>query len=183
MTKTTTITEALAELKVLAKRIETKQSFVGNHLTRQEALKDPLSKDGGSELIINREMQAIGDLREQAVTIRRAIADANAQTTVSVNGSTRSIADWLRWRRDIMPGERQFVAMLVATVERARQEAGRRGSSLVSAQANVGDSKPNDIIVNLSEVELNKRREELEALVESLDGQLSLKNATVTISY
>lgn len=184
MTQTTTVTEALASLKVLQKRIDSKQSFILQHLTRAEQLKDPLLKEnGGAAGVIEREMQALSDLRQQAVDIRRAIADANATTQISVGGTTRSIADWLRWRRDVAPGERDFVRALVSTVERARQQAAAKGGALVSATASVSDSKPADIVVNLSEFALSQRREELDALLETLDGLLSLRNATVTVSY
>lgn len=183
MTATTTVTEALAQLKVIGKRIESKQTFVAQNMTRDEQLKDPLAKDGGQSLVIEREMQALRDLRELEVSIRRAIAQANATTEISINGHTRTIADWLRWRRDVAPGERDFMRLLVSTVERARQRAGSKGGGLVSASANVGDSKPSDIVVNMSEVSLNKSYEELQALLEILDGQLSLKNATIMVSY
>jgi len=182
MTVTTTITEALAEIKVIEKRVASKQTFITQHLTRAENLKDPLIKDGGSDMVITREMQSLHDLREQAVRIRRQIAEANATTTVTLNGTTRTIADWLRWRRDVAPLERNFLASLVLTVERARQQAVNKGGALVS-NVNIGDTKPSDIVVNMSEVELNRRHEELQAILETLDGQLSLKNATVTIEY
>lgn len=41
------ITEALAELKTLNKRVEKKKEYVKAYLYRQEGLKDPLEKDGG----------------------------------------------------------------------------------------------------------------------------------------
>jgi hypothetical protein len=180
---TTTVTEALAELKVIDKRIATKRTFITSHLSRPEQLKDPLAKDGGSAVVLERELQSIRDLCEQRVAIRRAIQAANARTEISVGGKTRTIADWLEWRRRIADGERDFLRQLVQTVERARQEATRKGGALVSANASMGDSKPSDIVVNMSEVALSNEYESLQAVLETLDGQLSLKNATVTIEY
>lgn len=184
MTKTTTVTEALAELKVIGKRIESKQGFVTQNLTREEQLRDPLARDGGQLAVIGNELQALHDLRENEVAIRRAIAESNAQVEVSVNGTTRTIADWLRWRREVAPGEQAFLRSMVDHIVRARAKAGTRGGSLVSASATVsGENKPTDIVVNISEVDLQRRYEELQATLETLDGQLSLKNATVTITY
>lgn len=183
MSKTVTITEALADLKVIQKRIANKQGFIGDHIARAEQMRDPLAKDGGSPAVIEREMQALHDLREDAVSIRRAIKQANAVTEVTIGSTTRTIADWLVWRRDVAPVEQSFLTGLVKFVERARQQATQRGGALVSATANTADTKPTDIIVNVSEVELSKNVEELNALLELLDGQLSLKNATVMVTY
>ena len=72
----TTITEALAELKTLGKRIEKKRESVAMFLTRQDGLKDPLEKDGGSVEFIKRERQAVKDLEQHHVNIRLAIQRA-----------------------------------------------------------------------------------------------------------
>jgi hypothetical protein len=44
----TSITEALAEINTIEKRIAKKQRFVHEHLLRQEQLKDPLEKSQGN---------------------------------------------------------------------------------------------------------------------------------------
>lgn len=43
-----TITEALAEIKTVGKRVEKKREFIKAFLARQDGVKDPLEKDGGS---------------------------------------------------------------------------------------------------------------------------------------
>jgi hypothetical protein len=43
------------------------------------------------------------------------------------------------------------------------------------------DSKPGDIVVNVSELELANDIENMENVLGYLDGQLSLRNATVLI--
>ena len=60
----------------------------------------PLSA-GGSVSAIKRELQAIHDLEERMVRIRRAIQHANQVTNVTIGKQARSIADWLVWRRDV----------------------------------------------------------------------------------
>jgi len=173
-----TITEALAELKTIDKRIEKKREFVLDYLLRQEIFKDPLEREGGSVSAIKREMQAISDLEERKIAIRRAVQQANEFNTVTVGKRTRSIADWLVWRREVAPGQQRHLAAIRAKIEQARQEAARKGAGL-SASADA--AKPNDVIVNVNEQELARQIEELEEVLGKLDGQLSLKNATLLV--
>jgi hypothetical protein len=173
-----TITEALAELKTIDKRIEKKREFVLSYLLRQEMLKDPLEKDGGSVSAIKRELQAIHDLEERKVLIRRRIQAANERNSVTVGKQARTIADWLVWRREVAPIQQQFLASLRNKIEQARQEAARRGAGL---SATAETAKPNDVIVNVNEQELAREIEGLEEVLGTLDGQLSLKNATLLI--
>src|SRR5690348_16121509 len=107
-----TITEALAEVKTIEKRIAKKRESIGQYLARQEKVKDPLANDGGSVDFIKREEQAVSDLEERLIAIRRAILAANTSTQVSVNGDTRSIQDWLTWRREVAPKQKDYLAKL-----------------------------------------------------------------------
>lgn len=182
-TKKVTITEALAEIKTIGKRINKKQTALAPYLARVDAMKDPLAGDGGSVGFIRKERQAIKDLQERVVELRAAIAKANAETMVAVNGDTRSIADWLTWRREVAPRQQSFLFELRSTIESARNQALKNGVNLITAAAavNVNDSKPNDIVVNISEVELADEIDHLQDVLGTLDGLLSLKNATTTI--
>jgi hypothetical protein len=173
-----TITEALAELKTIDKRIGKKREFVLQYLYRQEMFKDPLEKEGGAVSAIKRELQAIRDLEERKVSIRRAIQQANERSSVTVGKQTRTIADWLVWRRDVAPKQTEFLAMVRNRIEQARQEAARKGAGLATSAES---AKPNDIIVNVNEQELAREIESLEEVLGILDGQLSLKNATLMI--
>lgn len=173
-----TITEALAELKTIGKRLEKKKEFVATYAMRQEKLKDPLEKDGGSVETLKREMQAIGDLHERVVSIRAAIANANAQNTITMDGTTRSIADWLVWRREVAPPVQQFLGKIITGIAGVRSDALRKGFQFRRADE---IAEPNDVVVNLDEKALAEQAEALEKLLGDLDGQLSLKNATVTV--
>lgn len=177
-----TITEALAEIKTIGKRIETKRSFVLSYLFRQEGLKDPLEKDGGSVEAIRREMQAIADLETRIVVLRRGIQHANDKVEVTIKDNVNTIADWLTWRRDVAPGVQQFQSQLRARLNSLREQAKRGGSAVIGAVASVStDIKPTDYVVNIDEGALARKIEEMEELLGVLDGQLSLKNATVMI--
>jgi hypothetical protein len=173
-----TITEALAELKTIDKRIAKKREFVLTYLLRQEMFKDPLEKDGGSVSAIKREMQSIHDLEERKILIRRAVQQANERHSVTVGRQARTIADWLVWRRDVAPVYQQFLANVRTKIEQARQEAARKGAGLAGTAET---AKPNDVIVNVNEQELAREIEGLEDILGTLDGQLSLKNATLMI--
>lgn len=179
MPETKTITEALAELKTLGKRIEKKRAFITSHLIRQDKFKDPLERDGGSPKVIGAERQSITDLENRAVAIRMAISQVNSETPVIINGLTHSIAEWLVWRREVAPGQQLFLATLQTGINRVRTEARRTGAVVAPKD----DVKPDDVIVNVNEVTLAQEIEALESVLGALDGQLSLKNATVTVTF
>lgn len=175
-----TITEALAEIKTIGKRIDTKKSFIKQYLARLDAVKDPLEKDGGSYQAIVRERQAVGDLETRVVKLRRGIQRANDLTVISLEGMSMPISDWLVWRRDVMPVRRQFLSELRQGLVQVRDQAKRQGVNIQSAVVTT-DAKPTDVIINLDEQALAKDIEQLENVSGQLDGQLSLKNATTMI--
>jgi DNA repair exonuclease SbcCD ATPase subunit len=177
-----TITEALAEIKTISKRLAKKQEFIRGYIARNEGIKDPLEKQGGSAKMIAEERQSITDLEDRVVALRRGIQRANENTTVTINGVSRSIADWLTWRRDVAPGRRTFLTSLQQTLNSVREQAKKQGSALVQATAVTAETQPNDIIVNIDELEVSRAAEQLEDTLGTLDGQLSLKNATVVIT-
>lgn len=174
-----TITEALAELKTIGKRIEKKQQAVLQYLMRPEDKRDPLEKQGGSAQFVSSELQSIHDLQERMVSIRRAIQSANESNMIAVGGRTRSIADWLVWRREVAPVRERLLAQMRQSIDQQRNRVMQHGGSLT---ASMSDAKSGDVIVNLNEQELSKDIEQLEEILGTLDGQLSLKNATVTIA-
>lgn len=176
-----TITEALAEIKTINKRIEKKREFVLHYLYRQEGLKDPLEKDGGSVDVIARERQGIADLEARIVTLRRGIQRANDTTMVTINGMSNTIGDWLTWRRDVAPNMQGFMSMIRQRLAMMRDQAKRGGSAVIQQNVVSPDTKPTDYIVNVDEADLAKEIEALEDTLGQLDGQLSLKNATIMI--
>ena len=177
----TTITEGLAELKTLRKRIDKKRESLGPYLARAEAVRDPLEKQGGSEAHIRAERQAIDDLERHYVGLRRRIAQANDDTFVTVCGEAQTISEWLIWRREIAPHRKAWLEGMRNGIQQLRNKTQQRGGSMISATAISGETKPDDIIVNINEAELDRERERLEEILSTLDGQLSLKNATTEI--
>lgn len=173
-----TITEALAELKTIQKRIEKKREYVASYLARHEGFKDPLEKDGGSTVVVARERQAIGDLETRHVAIRTRIQQANHATVIGINGLTKTIAEWLTWRKEIAPGAQATVHKLRNTITHARGQAQQKGYAVATAAT---ATAPTDLVINIDEAALAAEAETLETVLGTLDGLLSLKNATVFI--
>lgn len=172
-----TITEALAEIPTIEKRIDKKQEFILNFLYRQSAVRDPHEKDGGSNELIKRELQAITDLQARLVKIRSEIQIANAKNTITIGDETRTIVDWLTWRREVAPKQQALLSQISGKLSIMRREASQKGVGVSDKDAGFSP----DYVVNLNERELADKIENLETILGALDGQLSLKNATITI--
>lgn len=175
-----TITEALAEIKTILKRLESKREFIRTYQFRIDSLRDPLEKDGGSVKAVAEAIQAISDLESRIVALRVAIAEANSTNEIEIEGSLRTIADWLIWRREIAPSQERTLNELAQRLSAARQQVS-------SQKYRWGDNakaedKPVDIIVNIDETKLNNDKEKIKNILGQLDGQLSLKNATIQLS-
>lgn len=169
------ITEGLAEIKTIGKRIESKKRYILTYLTREERLRDPL--EGGSKEAIQREMQGIVDLQTRLEAIRVAILKKNLETTLTVGKVTKPVFNWLVWRREVAPGAQNFFNQLFGQLQSVRQTAARAGVAVTAGEA----AKPTDIMVNVNEKVLNRSAEEMEQILGDLDGQLSMINATTEI--
>lgn len=176
MTKIT-VTEALAEVPTIEKRIEKKRQFILDYLYRQSVARDPHEKSGGSNTAIKEQMQSIKDLQERLIHIRAEIQKSNQETTITVGEQTRTISDWLTWRREVSAGERYFYNNVSNKLQTVRNEAMRRGVTVTDKDAGATQ----DYIINVDEKEIAEMSEKLEEILGTLDGQLSLKNATTFI--
>lgn len=174
-----TITEALADLKTIHKRIEKKQEYISSYLVRQDGIKDPLEKDGGSAEVIKRERQAISDLEKYFVNIRTAIQKANHENTIEIEGESKTIAEWLTWRKEISSNRKAFLNKIRLAIVQARTQATTKGWAVVPAGQQANNFT--DLVVHVDEAELAKQAEQIETILGKLDGQLSLKNATIVI--
>lgn len=172
-----TITEALAEIKTIKKRIEKKRQFVHDHLFLQGHLKDPLEKDGGSAKAIAESRQSILDLEERVVKLRLAIARANSETSATVGNKTMTINAWLIWKRDVAPGLGEFLERMRNEIASVRRQVQKAGGSMVEVQA----ADANEVSIYISEKDLAEQIETHEQILGELDGKLSLINATVQI--
>lgn len=172
-----TITEALAEIKTISKRIQSKREYVRTYMVRLESLKDPFEKDGGSAKAIEQEMQAIKDLEQRIVDLRREINFVNDTTQIEIEGVSRTIAAWIIWRREVAPGRERFINDLRMKLENARGQLRVQPIYLTKGE----QEKPQDMVINVDEAALAKEAEQIKNILGQLDGQLSLKNATTMI--
>ncbi|MHA2280036.1 MAG: hypothetical protein ACXAC5_04060 [Promethearchaeota archaeon] len=170
-----TITEALAEIKTINKKLTKKREFVLAHAVRDDKLKDPLVKDGGSEKVLGEERQSIRDLEARVVRLRSAINRSNQETSLTIGGDTRTISDWLIWKREVMPTYQRFLVQMNTRIQNERE------SLIYSKRNSVGEENDADLVVNLDEKALGSEAENLEEILGGLDGQLSLLNATVMV--
>mgnify|MGYP001002964620 FL=1 len=173
-----TITEALQEVKTIDARIQKKKEFIFNFLFRQNNQRDPHEKDGGSASLIQRERQSINDLLERKISIRNAINVANSGNTITIKDQTRTISEWLVWKRDVAPTLKAVLNETAARLQSMRQDVSRKGLTVTQ---NAPAEVTLDVIVNVNEAELAKQIENLEETLSTLDGQFSLKNATISI--
>lgn len=177
------ITEALAELKTLQKRIEKKREQVMPYVLRRAVVVDPLAESGGSKEFVRRERQALADLEERFVKIRVAIQDVNLHTNITISTGestqvTRTVASWLAWRKEVADGQQRFLGQLRTSILRARDEYAKKGGVTAESAAAVD---PN-VIVNVDEAQLLKENEAINELLSVLDGKLSLMNATTIVN-
>lgn len=174
-----TITEALAELKTLKARVEKKQQFVIENCVRPGMIVDPMAKEGGQESRVTQERQAIRDLLKRIEAVRLAIMQKNLATELEVLGEKRSVQGWLTWRRDIAPVIQTFTKGLADRVRTARTPQAWKGINMTNHEEL--QKWLSAVIVNVSELEVQKDWERLAEVLGTLDGKLSLHNATNTI--
>lgn len=179
----TTITESLAEIKTIGKRIEKKRQSIATYLARDLRLKDPLEKDGGSVKFIAAERQGISDLENRIVAIRTAIQRSNLSTATAIGNRTLTVAEWLTWRREVSNGAQSFLTSLNNGIRQIREKAQKDGGRVVSSSSD-SDTKPVlEIVVNVDEKALLEEQENMEKTLGELDGRLSLLNAITTIDF
>lgn len=180
-----TITEALAEIKTIGSRLQKKRESIGPYVARDVRVRDPLEKDGGSEKFIASERQAIADLENRVIAIRSAIQKSNLTAKLAVGGTSRSVAEWLTWRREISAGQKQFLGGLAQGLSNVRNEVQKKGGRVVAAAVAVNEAPgPNDppsLVICIDELKLIGEREAIEQTLGDLDGKLSLFNATTVI--
>jgi hypothetical protein len=104
-----------------------------------------------------------------------AIQKANTENTITILNETRLIVDWLTWRREVAPEQQRYLNEMTSKINSMRQQAIRQG---------VGVSDNGWFFVGLSSTSMNAswlKKLKIWRCLGTLDGQLSLKNATITI--
>lgn len=174
-----TITEALAEVKLIEKKVTKKRETVLANLTRYSHVQDPMDSDGGTAAWIQQEHQAIQDLQTRLEKIRSGVADANLKTSVTVGETTKSVFEWLTWKREVAPGYLNFLKQVHMSTKTALDGQNARPGLVTDSE---GKQKLAELVLNVNYLDYLKQAERANDTLEHLDGQLSLKNATVLIN-
>lgn len=170
----TTVTEALAELKIIKDRLPKVTQRLEPYLLRPEQMNDPLIKTGGSEKFVASELQSARDLLVRLATIRSAISSSNQKTMLTVDGETHSVAYWLVWKNEVYEPYKSMLNQVYTVINRTRDQ--NRG-----VRAPNGEFVQVAWVVNLSEKDLLAELQHLDTIYGVLDGKLSILNATTLI--
>lgn len=174
-----TITEALAEARTIGKRIEAKRSFIGVNLGRPEGLKDPHAKEGGAEAALQAAFQAIDDLEVRLVAIRTEIQRSNFQTFLTIEDLTLTITEWLAWWSEVATKRQAFLLAVIEGIRSARRQTQERGAKVV--RPGDAEASMSDLILHVDEASIRKAAERMDTILGTLDGRLSLLNATTFV--
>jgi hypothetical protein len=177
------ITEALQQVKILTGRIEKKRQFINKYLTRNSRMVDPLASEGGSKRAIKDEMDAINKLEEQIIAIRVAIQKSNLDTTIKIESDSRTVAEWLVWRRDVASPLVEHYRQMDALVQVSREKHLKEVNQTLANPAGDAAVKAAQLEVNINEVELSDRGEILSIILGTLDAKLSVLNATTSVTF
>jgi hypothetical protein len=173
-----TITEALAEIKLLNDKIAKKRAFVLDNLVRIKQLPDALASQGGTPTVISSEVQAITDLEARLIKIRSAIMKANLLNIAECNGQTQTLYDWLVWKREVASARRGFYEQIYSYTKRKLDELQKSPQVL---QNETGQKVLVEPETALPYMEYATKYSGVNEVLNKLDGILSLKNATVLI--
>jgi hypothetical protein len=175
-----TITEALAETKLIKNKIAKKKEYIGQNLGRLDNSPDLLESLGGSEKAMAAELQAISDLRTRLVTIRTAIQKANLENCITVKNKTMTIAEWISWKREVLIEQLPYVQEMQNGIRNFRHQNETNPRCIKDEKT--GEVKVLKLLMHVNAVEIMKEAELLGEIRDTLDGQLSLKNATITVT-
>ncbi len=175
-----TITEALAEVSLIQKKVAKKKETVLGNLIRYDNTADPFEKQGGSAKALESEVQSIRDNHARLERIRAAIAHANLNETVTLGEQTKTIHEWLTWKREAATDWLGFLNSIHTGVKKLVDHQAKQPAYYKDADGTPHFSK---LITNVDYGTYVKLSEKTTEMIEHLDGKLSLKNATVVIEF
>lgn len=174
-----TITEGLAETKLIKTKIQTKKNFISSNAGRLEVIPDPFEKDGGSLKRNSEEFQALKDLRERLVRIRTAIQVANSSTELTIGERKMCITDWLNWKREVADEELAFINQAISSLNQIKTQNER--APQCQKDPTTGEMRAIKPVFHLDQAWLQRQLETVQNIVGELDGKLSMLNATTFI--
>lgn len=171
------ITEAMSEVKLCAKKVVSQRDFILRNLRREEWRKDPFEKDQTTqEAQVKAAIQSISDLEKNMVAYRYAITKANMKEKISLEGTEMTIAEWLIWRREVLPLRKQLLNTLANQIANTSEQRVSR-----TFPGRDAEQAPVNFVINVSDKWLMAEIEKLDAIEQRLDGQLSMLNSNIDI--
>ena len=173
----TTITEALAEIKLIDAKVAKKQSVVfdrNNLMYLEQVIRKPV-------VSITEEIQSIEALLDNREKIRAAIMASNVVTRVEIGGIEKTIYGWLCFKKETGAALSNTYQQINAAVSSLKEEIQRRPSFYKDDKT--GENRLVKAVFTIDDKALLKKAEDTAALLEKIDGVLSLKNATTVIRY
>jgi hypothetical protein len=179
MTKMT-ITEALAEIKLIHSKLEKKRTRILENLIFIKNKADPLESEGGTLNFMHSEVQSIAALEENICAYRAAIMSANLLHTAEILGKTKSIYEWLVWKREVVDKMKIFYQTIYMKTKEKVDHAKLTPYVINKLDVNTPPELA-DVVPSLNYMEFSKKHEHICDILSKLDGILSLKNATIVI--
>lgn len=172
-TRKMTITEAMAELKLIDKKIQKKSDFILSNISSSDIVPDSLEGKGKER--IKSEFKSISDLNKEYINIKKAINIANSENNVTINNNTMTIQEWLNWKAYVYEREISLLNNTISLLNKKTEPRAYKDED--------GNSKFEVITYNVDDEYISKEIETIMDSYERLDGQLSLKNATIVIEF
>lgn len=173
-----TITEALSEINLITKKLDDKRNAILPALFIASHVIDPYTDN---KKYVAQEMQSLTDFQARLTKIRALIQKANLEHNITIGETTKSITEWLAWKKEVATKEIDFLKKVNQRLLDQSMQAQSRPSVYQVQEADKQITKIVEYKYALDLTTVTKRLEILNDIFENLDGQLSLKNATVTI--
>lgn len=142
---------------------------------------DKFSKDGGAEKVLTSELQSIENLNLNLIKIRSAIMKANLENNIVIDGASLPIYSWLVWRKEVFNVLQRTYEDIW---EKTKQEVDKSMRTPQVVKDNEGKViELARVIPNMNHVECQKIFQKISETNDSLDGKLSLANATIVIEF
>ena len=173
---TMTITEALAEIKLINNKIDKKRTALAeeSNIFYFEDTRQKPSIDAKQEL------QAIEDLEKRKESIRAAIMKANLTNSITLNDETKTIYQWLVWKEDVYGQLANIYQTEQNLMNIIKKKHDSNPTVLKKEDGTAVILKP---VFTLDDKELLSKLEKLSDTYQKIDGLLSLKNATITVTF
>lgn len=177
---TMSITEALAEIKLIQNKLQKKQQWVLQNLTKARHTTDPFASTGGIQKAAQAELQAIADLEKRMLIIRKAIMQSNVLTEATVLDKTQTIYEWLVWKKEIAKQSALFSQTIYTHTKSALDKIAHTPQA-----AKVEDNKTIlvELDANTDYMKASVDAAYIQEILDKLDGVLSFKNATTQVEF